>query len=85
MRPNVCVVAGLDAGNLQSVALAARQRWPKLKIVVCPDFDQVGQKKGRAAAIAARAHILPLPDVVPAGATDWNDVLNARRGVAHVE
>jgi putative DNA primase/helicase len=82
-RQAVDVVAGLDAGNLQSVALAARQRWPKLQIVICPDFDSVGQAKGKAAAIAARAHILPMPDNVPPGCTDWLDLANLRREVAH--
>jgi putative DNA primase/helicase len=83
VRPTACLVAGLDAGNLASVAIAARQRWPRLDIVICPDFDSVGQAKGKAAAIAARAHILPMPDNVPPGCTDWLDLANHRRGVAH--
>ncbi|MBU2754457.1 hypothetical protein HFU84_12220 [Acidithiobacillus sp. CV18-2] len=84
MRPEVCCIAGLDAGNLLSAATEARKRWPKLDLVVCHDFDEVGRQKGRAAAIAARARILPPPAVIPEGCTDWNDVLNARRGVPHV-
>ncbi|WP_414041391.1 toprim domain-containing protein [Acidithiobacillus sp. M4-SHS-6] len=50
MKPNACHIAGLDCGNLINVATAARERWPRLQIVVCPDFDAVGQSKGRAAA-----------------------------------
>jgi putative DNA primase/helicase len=85
MRPSVCVIAGLDAGNLASVAIEARKRWPALDIVVCPDFDKAGKAKGHDAAIAARARILPPPASIPEGASDWNDIFCARRqGVAHV-
>ncbi len=83
MRPEVCAIAGLDCGNLASVATEARKRWPRLQIVIASDFDAIGQEKGRAAAIAARADILPMPDVVPAGVSDWNDWRNLRQGVAH--
>lgn len=85
MRPQVCCIAGLDAGNLQSVATEARKRWPTQDIVVCPDFDSAGRQKGQEAAEKARARILPPPARIPEGATDWLDVLNARRqGVKHV-
>jgi len=84
MRPNVCVIAGIDAGNLKAVAMEARHCWPRLEIVICPDFDPVGAAKGREAALAARALILPPPDVVPTGCTDWNDYMAAKRqGVPH--
>ncbi len=84
MRPNVCTIAACDAGNLLSVAVEARRRWPALDIVVCPDFDAIGTTKGRDAAIAARAHILPPPTVIPSGCSDWNDFATTRRqGVAH--
>ena len=84
MRPQVCCIAGLDAGSLQAVATEARRRWPALDIVVCPDFDAIGTTKGKDAAIAARAHILPPPTVIPSGCSDWNDVASARRqGVNH--
>jgi len=84
LRPNVCVIAGLDAGNLQAVAVEARRRWPSLDIVLCPDFDPVGIAKAREAALAARAHILPPPARIPEDATDWNDVVIATRpGVTH--
>ena len=77
-------LAGLDAGNLASVAIVARNLWPVLDIVICPDFDKVGRQKGQEAAKKARARILPPPAEIPEGATDWLDVLNAKRqGVAH--
>lgn len=86
LKPGVCVIAACDAGNIASVAQAARTRWPALDIVVCPDFDAVGQTKAKEAAIAARARILPPPEL-PEGfrGSDWNDWQQFRRqGVAHV-
>ncbi|MBU2784852.1 hypothetical protein HAP93_03560 [Acidithiobacillus ferriphilus] len=83
MKPTVQVAACCDAGNLASVAVEARRRWPSVSLVVCPDFDAIGTTKGRDAAIAARARILPPPAQIPEGASDWNDVAAARRqGVA---
>lgn len=84
LRPLICVIAGLDAGNLASVATEARRRWPALDIVVCPDFDSVGRQKGQEAAEKARAKILPPPAEIPPGCTDWNDFMASRRqGVIH--
>ena len=76
MRPNVCTIAACDAGNLASVAVEARKRWPSVSLVVCPDFDDIGRQKGQEAAEKARAHILPcdkLPADMPKSCTDWND------------
>jgi putative DNA primase/helicase len=84
--PDDCVIAALDAGNLEAVALAARQRWPELEIVICADADPVGVEKGRKAAIAARAKWvkpgLP-PEAVAQGYTDFNDAIawNRRQGM----
>jgi putative DNA primase/helicase len=83
MRPTACVIAGLDAGNLGTVAIEARRRWPGAAMVIAPDFDAVGRKKGLEAAQNARARILPPPPVVPPGATDWNDVAVATREARH--
>lgn len=84
MRPSVCIVAALDCGNLANVALTARKRWPALEIVICPDFDAIGRERAQEAASAARAMILPPPASVPPGASDWNDVMAAKRqGVRH--
>lgn len=83
VRTEVCCIAGLDAGNLASVALAARSKWPALDLVICPDFDAVGRRKGQEAAEKARAYLLPPPAEIPEGCTDWLDLLNAnRQGVA---
>lgn len=71
--PAACVVAALDAGNLEPVARAARERWPELHIVLAGDNDAsgVGQRAAHAAAHAAGGLVL-IPE--RAGA-DWNDVL----------
>jgi len=79
MRPDVCVIAAIDAGNLKVVAMEARHRWPWLEIVICLDFDPVGTVKGREAALAAHAQILLPPAQIPEGTTDWNDVFIATR------
>ncbi|MGE4531627.1 MAG: toprim domain-containing protein [Acidithiobacillus sp.] len=76
MRQAVCVIAALDAGNLLSVACEARNRWPGLEIVICPDFDTVGRQKGQEAAEKARARIMKpdrLHSDLPPSCTDWND------------
>ena len=83
LQPNVCTIAACDAGNLRSVATEARRRWPALDIVIAGDFDSVGTAKGKDAAIAAHARILPPPARIPEGASDWNDWANHRRGVGH--
>jgi len=83
MRPAVQVIAALDAGNLRSVATEARRRWPALELTICPDFDAIGIEKGREAAEAARAKILPPPAEIPEGVTDWNDYMALRREVRH--
>lgn len=84
MKPEACHIAACDAGNLASVAQAARAKWPGLVIVICPDFDKVGRDKAQQAAISARCLILPPPAVVPPHCTDWNDWKAAKRqGVKH--
>ncbi|MEW5822747.1 MAG: toprim domain-containing protein [Pseudomonadota bacterium] len=81
--PSAIVLAAIDAGNLMAVALGARDRWRSADLVMACDFDDVGMTKGRAAALASGARILPPPGNVPEGATDWNDlavIAHARRG-----
>lgn len=77
MEPAARVLAAVDAGNLEPVAVAARQRWPDVEIVVCCDADPVGRSKGRAAALAAGA-LLAVPEF-PSGVpgSDFNDLVNA--------
>ncbi|WP_018872977.1 toprim domain-containing protein [Thioalkalivibrio sp. ALJ16] len=72
--PAARVLAAIDAGNLEPVALAVRERWPDADIVVCADADDVGIAKARTAAAAAGAR-LAIPDFPPgAGGSDWNDL-----------
>ncbi|MCR2831231.1 toprim domain-containing protein [Acidithiobacillus ferrooxidans] len=73
MRPNVCTIAACDAGNLPSVATAARRTWGGVPIVIAPDFDKVGQEKGREACTQVGGHWLPTPADLPTSYTDWND------------
>lgn len=70
IEPDSDVIAAIDAGNLQGVAVEARRRFPALSIVICGDADPVGREKANAAAIAARA-LLAVPDIEGA---DWNDI-----------
>lgn len=70
---NLTVVA-LDAGNLESVALAVRGLYPTAPIIIFGDNDYsgVGQKAARAAALACAGKYM-IPDIV---GDDWNDTLN---------
>jgi len=81
--PDKCVIAAIDAGNLEPVALGARRRWPHLEILICADDDRLtpdnpGLTKARHAAIAAGAsYTSPLwPDDAPDSLTDFNDLAN---------
>jgi putative DNA primase/helicase len=67
------VIAALDAGNLEPVALAIRGEHPTADIVIAMDFDEVGRAKGEQAARAIGAKALPPPVNVPEWVTDWND------------
>ncbi len=83
MRPNVCTIAACDAGNLPSVATAARRTWGGVPIIIAPDFDKVGQEKGREACTQVGGHWLPTPADLPTSCTDWNDWRQfQRQGVA---
>ena len=75
------VLAAIDAGNLQRVALAVRSRWSPAQIVIAGDDDRQtpgnpGATKAQAAATAADALLaLPLwPQDVPDTLTDFNDL-----------
>ena len=82
MDPEAVVLAAIDAGNLEAVAVAVRERWRTTEIVICCDRDPVGIQKGRAAALASNASIaIPaFPDDVLG--SDFNDLANALRRVA---
>lgn len=67
--PAARVLAGIDAGNLGPVALAARARWPDAAIVLAGDNDDVGRRAAHAAALAVGGLVL-IPKVE---GYDWND------------
>jgi putative DNA primase/helicase len=76
-----CVIAAIDAGNLQSVALSIRQRYPNATIVICADDDRLtpsnpGATSGKHAAIASKGTLaLPQwPIGAPETLTDFNDL-----------
>lgn len=75
------VLAALDAGNLEKVAVGARCRWPTSELVVAGDDDRLtsgnpGKSKATIAADAAGAKLaLPQwPKGAPAELTDFNDL-----------
>ena len=85
LSPGAVVLAALDAGNLQAVAVEARRLFPVLDIVIAADLGEVGMTKAKAAAIASRARwIWPkLPADAPAWVNDFNDLQIWRQEVAH--
>ena len=80
-EPAALVLAAIDAGNLQPVAVAARRRWPHAEHVIAGDDDRLtagnpGAAKAKAAAIASGA-LLALPQWpadAPTHLTDFNDL-----------
>jgi len=75
------VAVAFDAGNLLPVARVLRQKFPKLRLIVCADDDvntegNPGLSKAREAAQAVDG-FLAVPDFGaerPDGATDFNDL-----------
>jgi len=80
-EPNAWVLAAIDAGNLKTVALEARKRWPHSEIIIAGDDDRLtpgnpGVTKARLAATSADALLaLPQwPENAPDTLTDFNDL-----------
>jgi len=73
IEPQARVLAAIDAGNLETVAVGERKQWPGIEIVIALDFDAVGRTKGEHAARASGGLVLPPPDNLPPEITDWND------------
>lgn len=80
-EPTALVLAAIDAGNLEAVALSARRRWPSAELVIAGDDDRQtvgnpGATKAKAAANASGALLaLPLwPKDTPEHLTDFNDL-----------
>jgi putative DNA primase/helicase len=79
--PSSSVIAAIDAGNLESVAIAARNHWRTLKIIICADDDRnttnnPGITKGRRAAVASGALFATpkWPKGSPLSLSDFNDL-----------
>jgi putative DNA primase/helicase len=79
--PGAAVLAAIDAGNLEPVALAIRARYPAAEIVIATDDDRLtagnpGMTKARAAAGAVHGKLVrPVwPDGAPESLTDFNDL-----------
>ena len=79
--PGAAVLAAIDAGNLEPVAIAIRAKYPAVQIVVCADDDRLtpgnpGMTKAREAAAAVKGKLVrPVwPDGAPETLTDFNDL-----------
>ena len=89
-EPTALVLAAIDAGNLEPVALAARRYWPSTELVIAGDDDRLtagnpGATKARAAAIASGA-LLALPQwpaAAPIKFSDFNDLAQWVKLVRH--
>jgi putative DNA primase/helicase len=85
------VAVAFDAGNLQPVAKALRDKFPELRLILCADDDwktdgNPGTTKAREAALAVGG-LLAIPSFGadrPEKATDFND-LAALRGLEAVK
>lgn len=80
-EPAALVLAAIDAGNLEPVALSARRHWPTAELVIAGDDDRrtagnPGATKAKTAAIASGALLaLPKwPENAPDHLTDFNDL-----------
>jgi putative DNA primase/helicase len=80
-EPGARVLAAIDAGNLEPVAMAARCRWPTTELVIAGDDDRLtagnpGATKAKAAAVVSGALLaLPQwPEDAPDHLTDFNDL-----------
>lgn len=74
IEPDSLVLAAVDAGNLEAIAVGARRRMPGASIVICADADPVGESKARSAARAAEA-LVSIPEFPPGAiGSDFNDL-----------
>lgn len=80
-EPTALVLAAIDAGNLEPVAVSVRRCWRTAELVIAGDDDRLtagnpGATKAKAAAIASGALLaLPQwPENAPEHLTDFNDL-----------
>lgn len=52
------VAAAMNAGNLKAVSLALREKFPKIRLLLCADADPVGREKAQAAADAVGGTVI---------------------------
>ena len=88
INTNCLVLAAMNAGNLKPVALTARYRWPKARIIIAGDDDWLtqqrtnvnpGVEKATEAAIAVGGFTSFPPfteEQRENNLTDWNDFLH---------
>ena len=76
------VAVAFNAGNLESVARAMRQRFPEIPLIICADDDAYtdgnpGLTKARHAASKTNARVVVpvFGEQRPADATDFNDMV----------
>ena len=84
------VAVAFNAGNLEPLARAVRDRWRRMPIIVCADDDHhtagnpgLTLARGAARAVAGRLAVPDFGDTRPPDATDFND-LHRLRGVSAV-
>ena len=89
-EPTALVLAAIDAGNLEPVAVSVRRCWPSVELVIAGDDDRLipgnpEATKAKAAAIAASAQLaLPQwPEGSPQSLTDFNDLAQWIKEVSH--
>lgn len=80
LESEACVIAAIDAGNLEPVAIAIRKKYPSNDIVICADDDRtlpnnVGLIKAKQAAQAVNARwVKPQwSSETPIELSDFND------------
>lgn len=69
------VVVGFDAGNLEPVALALRDKYPAAALVICGDHDKSGT--GQTAADSAAQAVGGIAVWPELEGLDWNDMAQA--------
>jgi len=79
--PSARVLAALDTGNLEPVAVAARKQWPETELIICADDDRgkntnAGRKAAIQASVTAKARVWypAFPSDAPLHLSDFNDL-----------
>jgi putative DNA primase/helicase len=84
MKSKVPVACAMNCGNLLSVSIAHREKYPDVEIIVASDYDHCtegnpGLTKACEASKAVNGTLL-IPPAIPCGVSctcsDWNDYLN---------